>query len=434
MDFSKDLVTPDVALVLQLRTINDPWFPRLETLKCKEVTEAFSPFIPLFLSPKTTEIEIEFEFTEDTPPVVVASTIARLSTLCPDLERIILNDLPRDLVIIEAVSEMALACNRDTLQMFRVDSPLTKEARQAVFRLPRLSQMWAVFQGIVSLPTVALPNLTAIDVEYHSNMNWLRGFHGATLDKLDSISFRSESNHIGDFLGAFESVASSTSVQNTLSEFGFYTSRAWDPKYSSLLSFTQLKEVEIEFSCKGGCSSRIDDGIITSLAEAMPKLEILRLGKEPCAAPTGVTVNGLIGLARLCPCLSKLRIHFQAANLVEAANNAATPSPSDDEQAIDRREDCALADLEVGDIRIPARSGLKVALILLQIFPRILNIKYTNEEWSSVAEIIGDFRRIRAFVHRSGIVYSLPTYLTIASNTQPGSMFKDRNALQDGRR
>ena len=432
MDFSKDLITPDVALVLQLRTVNDPWFPTLKTLKCKQVTEAFSPFIPLFLSTKTTEIEIGFA--EDTPSVVVASTIARLSTLCHDLERIIFNNLPRDLAVIEAVSEMALACNRDTLQMFRVDSPLTEEARQVVFRLPRLSQMRVVFQGTTSLPTVALPNLTAIDVEYDFNINWLRGFHGATLDKLHSVSFRSEFNPIGDFLRAFESVAFSTCIQNTLSEFGFYTSRAWHPRYSSLLSFTQLKEVEIEFSCKGSCSSRIDDGIITSLAEAMPKLEILRLGKEPCATPTGaVTVNGLVDLARLCPYLSKLRIHFKAANLVEAANNAATPSPSDDERAIDRREGCALADLEVGDIRIPARSGLKVALILLQIFPRILNIKYTNEEWSSVAEIIGDFRRIRAFVHRSGIVYS-PPRLTIVSDTQPGSMFKDRNALQDGRR
>ena len=116
VDFSEDPVTPDVALVLQLRAVNDPWLPRLETLDCKEVTEAFSPFIPLFLSPKTTVIRVGFA--KDTPTVLVASTIARLSTLCPDLESITLDSLPRDPVITEAASEMLLARNPDSLQAF----------------------------------------------------------------------------------------------------------------------------------------------------------------------------------------------------------------------------------------------------------------------------------------------------------------------------
>jgi len=148
----------------------------------------------------------------------------------------------------------------------------------------------------------------------------------------------------------------------------------------------------------------------------MPRLEILRLGKEPCATPTSVTVNGLIGLARLCPYLTTLRIHFQATSLLEAATSAATLSPSDDE-SLDRRKDCALVDLEVGEIRIPARSGLTAALILLRIFPRIHNIEYTNGEWSGAAKIIGDFRRIGVFVHRSGIVALPFECSTIASDT-----------------
>ena len=405
MDTSEDPVSLNITSVLRLRTVDDPWLPKLKTFECEEITEAFIPSIPLFLSPTTTEITIDF--VEDIPIMVVASTIARLPQLCPDLESITIDDLPRHPIVTEAVSEMLLACNRDTLQKFYVDSPLTKKAREVVCRLPRLSNLWVVIQGPTSLPTVALSNLTSIDVEYDDDLNWLQGFRGATLEKLDSVSFRSESNRIGDFIGAFERVALTTSCQSALSEFGFYTSRSWNPNYSSLLSFNQLKEVEIQFSCKGGCSSKVDDDTIMSMARAMPKLEVLRLGDTPCKTPIGITANGLIGLARLCPHLSKLCVHFQATSLVKAATCATIQFPSDG-NPVNRREDCALTDLEVGRIHIPVQSGLAVALILLQIFPRILNIKYTDQGWKTVAEIVNDFGRIGTFVHHTGEMH--PTH------------------------
>ena len=139
-----------------------------------------------------------------------------------------------------------------------------------------------------------------------------------------------------------------------------------------------------------------------------PKLEILQLGDTPCKTPIGITANGLIGLARLCPHLSKLCIHFQAMSLAKAATSPTTRFPSDGKPIV-RGEDCARTDLEVGRIPIPAQSGLAVALILLQIFPRILNVKYTNQGWKTVAETISDFRRIGTFVvHHTGKVH--PTH------------------------
>ena len=148
----------------------------------------------------------------------------------------------------------------------------------------------------------------------------------------------------------------------------------------------------------------MDDKTIVNLARAMPKLEDLRLGGPPCTTHTGVTVNGLIGLAHRCPHLSKLRIHFQAFTLAEVAAGATMPSPSD--EPVSRREDCALTDLEVGETPIPAGSELTVALILLQIFPHVLNVEYTNFRWETVANIIKDSRRIGAFVHRSSKPHS----------------------------
>ena len=417
---SEDPVSSNIIQVLQLRTANDPWLSGLKTFQCDETTEAFTPFIPLLLFPKTTEIKIGF--IEDVPTVVVASMLARLSTLCPNLESITLHSLPSDPIITEAVSEMVLGCNRDALQTFRVDSPLTEEAREVVYRLPKLSRLWAVIRGPVSLPAVALPNLAMIDVEY-DDLAWLRGFRGATLEKLESVNFRSESGDIGDFLGAFESVALSVSAQNTLSDFAFYTSRSWNPNYSSLLSFNHLKDVEIESSCGDGCSSRVDDDIIASLARAMPKLETLRLGDQPCSAPTGITVNGLISLACGCPRLSRLRVHFQALSLVTAATGPTIPSPSDDEAIPPRREDCALVELEVGETPVSTLSGFTVALVLFRVFPRITNVKYIDWAWQTVQETIEDCRRVDALLHHSSKTHLSSTAFTIPSDVQPGNAF-----------
>ena len=328
--------------------------------------------------------------------------IARLPMLCPDLEHITFGDLPRHPVITKAVSEMLLACNPDTLQRFLVDSPLTEAAREVVYRLPKLIGLWVVIRGRTLLPTVVLPNLTFIDVEYDDRLDWLQGFRRATLGKLKAVHFRTpQSKPIGDFLGEFETAALTTSVSNTLSTFQFHTSCSWNPNYRSLLPFTQLQDLLIEFSCDNGCSSTVDDNIIVDLARAMPKLQILRFGGNPCGAGGGVTVKGLIALARGCRLLSTLRIHFRTASLVEAATVVEVPSPSDDETVI-RRQDCNLTDLEVGKIPIPDRSKWEVTVTLLQIFPHLLNIKFIEAKWREVKETIKLIKRIGTFVRRTG--------------------------------
>ena len=385
VDTSEDPVTPDILSALQLCASNKPLFPKMESFWCEDATEAFIPFIPLFLSHKTTLIDIEFS--EGLPTETIASMIIGLSKSCPNLERIALTVLPRDPVIIEAVSELLFACNQDSLQSFVVDSPLTEEAQQVVFQLPKLSELWAVIQGHRQIPPVTLPNLLSIDVEYDDHLNWLQGFCGAILGGLEDVCFRSESEQIGDFLGEFKSVALTTSTPTTLTRFAFKTSQPWDPDYRSLLPFTQLKVLHIEFSCNNHCSSRVDDNIIIDLARAMPKLEILRLGDTPCRTIGGVTAKGLVALARGCCHLSKLRIRFQAASLVEAATNTGVPALSDDETTV-RQQDCVLTDLEVGDIPILGNTVPIVALTLLWIFPRIERIDSTDGHWEKVMSTI----------------------------------------------
>lgn len=92
----------------------------------------------------------------------------------------------------------------------------------------------------------------------------------------------------------------------------------------------------------------VDGAIVTNLARALPKLETLRLGSDPCGAavPAGVTIKGLIELAPRCTDLSTHRVHVQVGNLVrEAVGETGVPSAGN----AAARQGCSLATLEVGN-------------------------------------------------------------------------------------
>jgi hypothetical protein len=383
-------LSAEVHAVLQLCTINEPLFPNLQSLELWSAVGEFIPFIPSFLSQRTTSINITF--TEYNPPkvVLVASMLTAFPTLCPDLQTIRLRSLPGDPIITVAASKLLLTINQNTLRQFHVDSPLTEEAREVIYKLSNLYGLTVVVEGSASLPTMMFPNLIDIDVKYNHNCDWLEGFRGATLGKLNSVTFhaKSESAQLAGFLEAFESAGLATST--TLSSFSFCTLHPWRPNYRSLLPFKQLRELRIEFCCEDGCSSTIDDDIITDMARAMPKLETLQLGIEPCGTPAGVTVKGLAALARHCPDLSSLNIHFRVDSFNVLPAIAGTPHTR---TAVPRR-DCALTDLAVGQTPMLEESALMVALTLVRIFPNIMQIDYTSEDWGQVSDAIKLSRRL----------------------------------------
>ena len=386
----------EVFSVLQFCAITEPLFPNLKTLTLWAVAGKSLLFIPLFLSPRTTAINIGF-IRSDSPVAMVAPMVAAVPTLCPNLQGITFHSVPTDPTITTAVSEMLLANNPNTLRSVYVDSPLTEEAREMISKLPNLRELSVTIEGDASLPSAVLPNLTRLIVKYDRDGGWLRIFHGETFGKLEDVTFISESEENSNFLEAFERLALAASVQNTLTQFSLYTSCSWNPNYSSLLPFTQLTNITIEFLCDDDCSSRVDDDIIINLSRAIPRLETLRLGDPPCSEiPVGVTVKGLMFLANHCPDLSELQIHSQVASLSAPLEDHGIPS---NVRSTALRRDCALRDLMVGEIPILEESVSVVALTLARIFPNLDYTEHVDENWKKVVDAICISRKI---IHCSG--------------------------------
>ena len=413
------IMSLEVLSALSRWATNGPLFPNLGTLDLWTADAVFVPFIPLFLSPRTTAIRIQAFESGDPPIATFTSTIIIFPILCPNLQEIELPYMRRDPMIVTAVSRMLLTNNRDTIRRFHVDSPLTEEAREVIYRLPDLRGLSVVVEKAVSLPPLMFPNLTDLVITYDHDSDWSRMFRGATLGKLKCVRFLSGSEQIGDFLETFEKVALAASVQKTLSEFHFSTPFPWNPKYSSLLPFTQLTHLVIDLLCDDGCSSTEDDKIITDLAQAMPKLEVLALCEEPCdETSTGVTAKGLVALADHCLDLNTLRIHIQVASLsVPPASGGVTSNAGP--TALQR--DCGLTQLEVGSIPLPEESVLVVAMTLARIFPHIRYIDPTGN-WEKVLDAIELSRQI---VDRSSKERSLSTFQTSFDGISPGAASED---------
>jgi hypothetical protein len=220
----------------------------------------------------------------------------------------------------------------------------------------------------------------------------LQAFCGASLGKLASFTICPGSNSINNFLEAFETVVLTTSIPASLSAFKLHTTYPWRPNYRSLLPFTQMQDLILEFSCEPSCSSTIDDDTIIDLAQAMPNLQDLRLGHRPCATPTGVSVKGLAALAHYCSHLLNLVIHFQVDSLDPADFRGIAYIPG----STVLPGSCTLLALNAGSIPLPEDSELMVALTLLHIFPNLEDIGYSDDviEWDGVSTAIANSKRL----------------------------------------
>ena len=110
----QSLASSEVFSALEHCAVGEPLFPHLKILELWSVTEETTPFIHLFLSPSNTIVKIGF-ISSDYPTEMIAQMITAFPTLCPNLQGITFNSMPRDPIITAAVSGMLLSCNRNAL-------------------------------------------------------------------------------------------------------------------------------------------------------------------------------------------------------------------------------------------------------------------------------------------------------------------------------
>ena len=235
-----------------------------------------------------------------------------------------------------------------------------------------LRSLLVVIEREASLPPVLLLDLIKLTITCDNEDDWPRLFHEATFGKSESVTFYPRSKQIGDFLGAFERAALSSSLQNMLSKFRHSTPYPWNPGCSSLVPFTQMVDLDIKSSYNDGCSSRVDDDIVINLLRAMLKLKILGLDDDPCHQfTTGVTAKGFVASVLRCPDLYVLRMQFQMDSF-----NAPPTSPemTPDAGSAASWADCALTEFAAEERPMPEGSAVTIGLTLLRIFPRIDSI------------------------------------------------------------
>ena len=211
---------------MQLHAVNEPFFPNLTTLDLWNIWQPLIPFIPLLLSPSITSICLG-SFASHLPGPVVASLIANLPTPCPNLQDITLRHLPRDPMITAAVSKMVFSINQSTLREFHINSSLTKEASEVVYKLQNLRGLSVVIKKGASISSALLPNLIRLQIEFEDGSDGLQFCREVKFGKLESVDFYIQSGRTGDFLEAFTGAALSPSVQNTLSAIRLLTDWSW---------------------------------------------------------------------------------------------------------------------------------------------------------------------------------------------------------------
>ena len=349
---------------LDLRASNEHLLPNLKTVDLCRISKPLIPLIPLFVPPTITSISLRALTFNLTQPEVV-SLIEGLLKRFPNVQDITLPHLQRDPMTTAAASKMFFTSNRNALRRFHVYSPLTEEATEAICKLQNLCGLSMVIEKGTPIPSTSLPNLTHLQIQCDDSSDGLQLLRRATFGKLKSVNFHAKSGPIDDFLEALKGAPPPSSIQNTLSVIRLSAGRSWNPNYSSFLPFTQLVDLNIKSPCDGGCS-RVGDDAVISLSRAMPKLQSLQLGDWPCRRFTGgVTAKGLVALARNCPNLSFLCVHFQAVSLSDPPAGLETTRSAGYSVSW---TGCALTELEVGQILVPEGSASIVALTLLRIF------------------------------------------------------------------
>jgi len=367
----------------------------------------FLPFISPFISRSLTSIVIDVPrgASPMLPPILTT-----LSTLSPDIREIQIERLYHGPSTEEASSQLLMQCNPYRLRKYNVDSPVSPSALRHIIQLPSLEEFWLVvgsFQLPDPLPIVVFPSLRLLDVEYSGDPTWLKLLPAIENPVLASVFVECSGSDVARFVEAFQLTMTGCGMHERLQEFRVRSQDEFKITPQTIActsSFKSLTSLKVLSECSPTvCHTfELTDDDIDLLTKAMPRLESLAIGEEPCGVPSQITFKSLYNISRRCPRLTTLQIHFNPTLFVTKVDtdsefgDVALGLPDLKTSPFDL---CSVTTIDVGNIPLPPESNTSyiMALGLLGVFPRLEKLEYDDGDWEDIDDLIGVCRRMGRF-------------------------------------
>jgi len=187
-------------------------------------------------------------------------------------------------------------------------------------------------------------------------------------------------------------------LKATLTHLRFREWAPVDPAFISLLSlFQNLAILFVQSNCAGpvGCAFSLTNQDLAQLSAALPRLEVLELGR-PCPTNTSLTtVPCLLALSVHCKSLSSLCIHLNTTDLIGDIQSLSEDPGLRDLGSLPTR--CRLVTFKAGRLPFPHLTSdediTTIAAGLVGIFPSLINVSFFGSGWvpllSRVRELQG---------------------------------------------
>ena len=421
----------DAIQILSTRYSTKPVLPLLRALSWLFVPSAhLQSSVPLLVSPHLAHIRLHFR---DNSPEHCLPILQTLTKAAGSLKSVELTPEFNTEEMQNAVSALLLSCKPNLLREFCVASPISEEALLHVAQIPGLRR-FSLRSGTPALtnplPLTMFPSLRTLLISVSGLPTWLeilRHIQSKRLTQL-SVEFSGGDNNT---LPVMWTHLQHSGIHRTLTEFSVCPGAGWISDRVSIAPILDLRELislTIYTNCKrDGCIFCLSDNDIERLVKAMPKLEILSLG-TPCAEQMhdNLTVKSLVAISKHCKALKVLEMHINCQSIVMSMRELDTHGyfPA---VAPSSRDVCPLRLATFGPCPIPMGSegGSIVGMVLLQLFPRLYEVRWNPLEvippWSSVNTLIRDHTLVRLNLAKFGeCLYAHPAAFGLPYHSQSG--------------
>ena len=362
--------TSNGLLCPNLRRLDSPFTKRLR------------PLIPLFISPRLTHLTLHVDPSggltcQDLGPILQA-----LPTPC--IQELFLDFGQKSMVrFAHEISFMIQRCG-DSLRLLHVPISLGEATVRHVLNLNGL-QCWNSVYDVppiippLSAPFPSLHSLTLYGKKAHGWMAWLTQRRRGALDGHDGPLEHSR-------------------VLTSLTDLTFVDSVPVDATFISPLHlFPNLVVLRVTRDCyeEPRCSFSLTNQDVAKLSAALPRLEVLDLGR-PCAGDTTpTTISCFLAPSIHCKSLRVLSIHFNVTKLVDDVRSLSKDPDFRGLRSLPTR--CTLESFSVGILPfpggIPDEEITTIAKVLIGIFPSLLYIECNGlADWEPLSDKIEELQ------------------------------------------